>query len=216
MSLNRFAISALSKHNKAEAINEEILVDKATGEFLIKGLNGEFISFNRLSRLQSHINSIKNTCLTQNFYGKVYGIELEDVDLPKVIDEDVEIISSPQLLSPNQLDSLLLSIDVDAIFGIGDTNKGNVHMNEPKINMTILLATNETTTDTYGLTLEYNKSELGLKIIKPEYPTWNPGDVINYSSYITSMTISRNILDIPATDLRMILYGILYVIKEVS
>ena len=47
--LNRFAISALSKKYKDQALNEEIMVDKTTGEFLIKSPNGTLRPKNSIS-----------------------------------------------------------------------------------------------------------------------------------------------------------------------
>ena len=42
--IQRFAISALSRERKDEAVNEEILVGKYTGEFFIKSKDGVVIS----------------------------------------------------------------------------------------------------------------------------------------------------------------------------
>ena len=49
--LQRFAISGLSKERKDEAINEEILLGKYTGEFFIKSKDGVIISTDILNRL---------------------------------------------------------------------------------------------------------------------------------------------------------------------
>ena len=51
--LQRFAISGLSKERKDEAINEEILLGKYTGEFFIKSKDGVIISTDILNRLKS-------------------------------------------------------------------------------------------------------------------------------------------------------------------
>ena len=59
--VQRFAISALSKERKDEALNEEIMVGKYTGEFFIKSKDGIIISTDVLNRL----NASSNTLLSQ-------------------------------------------------------------------------------------------------------------------------------------------------------
>lgn len=48
--MQRFAVSALSKDRYLESVNEEIMVDKLTGEILIKDKNGYIVSADTTNR----------------------------------------------------------------------------------------------------------------------------------------------------------------------
>ena len=73
--IQRFAISALSRERKHEAVNEEIMVGKYTGEFYIKTKDGVILSADILNRNKTNINEItknkapstKVTLLINNF-----------------------------------------------------------------------------------------------------------------------------------------------------
>ena len=115
---NRFAISALSKENFVDAYNEEILVDKMTGEMLIKTPNGDIVSFDYNTRLKNNLYVIKNTANELNIYGNIYNIEFESLLLPSVVSGSVNYLDpSCELALIGNLQKfkrLLLNIDISS------------------------------------------------------------------------------------------------------
>lgn len=133
--LNRFAISALSKKYKDQALNEEIMVDKTTGEFLIKSPNGTLMSFDAINRRRSTINDATDYALMQNMYGNMYEVKIDGLILPEPVAYDTEILSEPVTLKSN-LKKVLFFIDLDEIVVDGDV--GEATENEPIVTIKIL------------------------------------------------------------------------------
>lgn len=119
---NRFGISALSKDKYMEAYNEEILVDKSVGEFLIKTPTGEIVSYNRTARLSSVYDNIRRVMRNSNYYGDLYTAENDSL-LPKVLNiasnttehnlDFIIYIKDPNNTTENDVKELKLYIDVD-------------------------------------------------------------------------------------------------------
>ena len=70
--LNRFAVSALSKKYKDQALNEEIMANKDTGEFLTKSPDGVVMSLDAMNRRRTAIANATEHALMQNMYGKMF------------------------------------------------------------------------------------------------------------------------------------------------
>ena len=68
----RFGFSALSKSNFLDAYNEEILVDKETGEFLVKSPDGQLLSYDYNNRIDHIHNDVKSVMNNLNVYGDLY------------------------------------------------------------------------------------------------------------------------------------------------
>lgn len=113
--LNRFGLSALSKHNAEIALNEEIMVDKETGEFLIKSREGYTISFDALSRRKSLLDDVEHFNNIMNMDGNVYIIDLDHLHLPCNIPYDHQILDNPIVLKERDLNRLLFHFDIDEI-----------------------------------------------------------------------------------------------------
>ena len=90
--LQRFAISALSKERKNEAVNEEILVGKYTGEFFIKTKDGVVISTDVLNRLKTSTESAIRCAESTGISGSVFKIDFDNLVLPSHIDYSTNII----------------------------------------------------------------------------------------------------------------------------
>ena len=73
---HRFGISGLSKENVNEAFLEEILVDKMSGEMLIKTPNGDIVSFDYNNRLKTNLVNIKHTGDDLNIYGNIKVVKM--------------------------------------------------------------------------------------------------------------------------------------------
>jgi hypothetical protein len=216
MSQNRFAISMLSKSRKAEAINEELMVDKSTGEILIRGVAGEYVSYNRLARFESHINRVTEICHRHNFLGKVYSLELDDYDTPMAIPETTNLLASGnQVLSLNKkLRTLYLSLDLDCLNSVMDQEKTMLHMKDTVITAQYSFGYNATQDIELTETVVLPLSEFNITMLRPEYPDWT-GDDVDYDVKLKTLSVARDPIDAPL-DLRMILHSAVCVIKEVS
>lgn len=115
MASNRFGISLLSKKNRATAYKEELMVDKDTGEVLIKTPSGDTISYNYNSRLKSQISTIKSIANNVSVYGDIISIELDNLDAPSVMEYDLNYITTALDIPYAECKKILFNIDIDAI-----------------------------------------------------------------------------------------------------
>ena len=121
--LQRFAISALSKERKNEAVNEEILVGKYTGEFFIKTKDGVVISTDVLNRLKTSTESAIRCAESTGIGGSVFKIDFDNLALPSHIDYSTNILGSEFIEVPNGSKNLLLNIDFDEYDILDNTAK---------------------------------------------------------------------------------------------
>jgi hypothetical protein len=112
--INRFAISGLSKKHNAQALPEEIMVEKNTGEFLIKSPEGMTISYDAIARRRSTITDATECALTQNMIGNMYELSIDEYMLPAIIPYGENIIGNSINLKQN-LRKLLVYVDIDEI-----------------------------------------------------------------------------------------------------
>lgn len=112
---NRYAISALSKKFKNKAYPNEIMIDKATGEIQIKCEDGNVISYNYLSRLNAHIDTLVFNSYNADLYGNIFEIELDNIDLPCTIDHSINLLDTPVEVTTRDFKAFMISVDIDAI-----------------------------------------------------------------------------------------------------
>lgn len=117
--LQRFAISGLSKERKDEAINEEILLGKYTGEFFIKSKDGVIISTDILNRLKSSTENAIRYAESAGMIGDLYRIEFDNINMPCHIDYDVNILGN-ETINLGQCNEFLLNFDYDEFDIVGD------------------------------------------------------------------------------------------------
>lgn len=80
---HRFGISLLSKKNKDKAYPEEVMIDKDTGEIVVKTSDeGDVVSFNAMARRQQAIERMKLKSNNLNVFGNIYEIESNYNELP--------------------------------------------------------------------------------------------------------------------------------------
>ncbi len=132
--LNRFGISALSKYNANVAMNEEIMVDKTTGEFLIKGKEGYVISFDAMSRRKSMLENVDHVNSMMNMGGDVYLLDLDHLHLPAPVEYDTQILQNSVVLKEKNLNKLLFNVDVDEII---PNTIAEVSVHEPIVELAI-------------------------------------------------------------------------------
>jgi hypothetical protein len=114
MSTNRFAVSALSRSRKEEALNDEIMIHKPIGQLLMKRPDGVIASHDSISRFNMHRKSLENNYANIGITGDLYVIELDNVDLPSEVQESTNILSTPVEISTG-VNKLLLSLDLDCL-----------------------------------------------------------------------------------------------------
>lgn len=110
--VERFAVSALSKQRAQEARNEEIVVDKYTGEFLLKTKDGVLLSADTLSRRKASIENALRYVDKTGIGGTLFQIDIEDVQLPSQMDYDMNILDSFIEIEP-KYKRILFNLDID-------------------------------------------------------------------------------------------------------
>lgn len=166
----RLGISALSRKNKANAELEEIMVQKDTGQFLIKTPAGEVISFDKLQRFKEHVNTVTFNAENTRIIGHMYEIELDNTELPKLITSDSNLIGGTPL-SLGDIDAhkikILISSDFDFI------NTKNLlevvpSTNGPSISVKFELRETPTGTAKGTFTVNASHDKLSTSVLRPE------------------------------------------------
>lgn len=109
--IQRFAVSGMSKQRADEAVNEEILLEKYTGEFLIKNKDGVVISIDTINRKAASYNNAVLLAEQTGICGDIFSLEDSDLNMPEIIPVDVNLLSEPVNL-PNACTKLLLNLDI--------------------------------------------------------------------------------------------------------
>ena len=118
--IQRFAISALSRERKAEALNEEILVGKYSGEFYIKTKEGMVLSADIMNRAKTATNEAVRIAELVNMTGEIYHVDFENLVLPGFIDYDVNILQQEPIDLPVDTKELLIHLDLDEYNIVGN------------------------------------------------------------------------------------------------
>ena len=111
--IQRFAISALSRERKHEAVNEEMLVGKYTGEFYIKTKDGVVLSADILNRNRVATNDAIRVAELMGMTGDLYNVEIDGLQLPAHIDYSVNILQNDHIQLPVGVKEILVYIDLD-------------------------------------------------------------------------------------------------------
>jgi|HigsolmetaAR204D_1030405.scaffolds.fasta_scaffold03588_1 hypothetical protein len=113
--MNRFAVSALSRDRKAEALPEELLVHKPTGQMLIKRPDGRIISYDKISRLKTHIDFLESSHSIIGIDGDLCLLELDHIELPNTVQYESNILDNPLTLGDSPVSKILISMDIDCM-----------------------------------------------------------------------------------------------------
>lgn len=111
--LQRFAISALSRERKDEALNEEILVGKYTGEFYVKTKDGIVMSTDVLNRSNASMNEAIRIAELMGMTDEIFRIDFDNIILPNYIDYGVNFIQNDRIEIPENTKEFLLYLDLD-------------------------------------------------------------------------------------------------------
>lgn len=121
--LQRFAVSGLSRERKDEAVNEEILIGKHTGEFFIKTKDGVVISTDILNRLKASTDNAIRLAELSGIIGDLYKVDFDQLVLPNHVDYSVNIIEGEPIELPIETKKILLNFDLDEYDILEDTAK---------------------------------------------------------------------------------------------
>ena len=111
--LQRFAISALSRERKDEALNEEILVGKYTGEFYIKTKDGIVMSTDVLNRSNASMNEAIRIAELMGMTDEIFKVEFDGMLMPNYIDYGINFIRNDRITLPEKTKEFLLYLDLD-------------------------------------------------------------------------------------------------------
>ena len=111
--IQRFAISALSRERKAEALNEEILVGKYSGEFYIKTKEGIVLSADIMNRAKAATDEAVRIAELVGMTGDIYHVDFEKLVLPGFVDYDDNILQQEPINIPVDAKELLIHLDID-------------------------------------------------------------------------------------------------------
>jgi hypothetical protein len=124
--IQRFAISALSRERKHEALNEEILVGKYTGEFYIKSKDAVVMSADIMNRMKASTDEAIRVAELLSMTGEIYNVELQNRVLPDHVDYNINILQNDVIELPNDSKEILLNLDIDE-YDIIDGKPNIVH-----------------------------------------------------------------------------------------
>lgn len=199
----RFGISALSRKFKNNALPTEIMIHKKTGQICVKTTEGDTISYDSLSRFNSHIKYLTDLSVNLNFFGVMQSITFDNIELPEVIEFNQNLFDEPLLIKSNNFKKLLISIDIDSI-EISSNNFLIEH--EPNCTLVLKFKKDE---DEQLITITKPLSVFNKNIINiNEY--FYGVDMSLYEVYIEELYITKNPYSTSPT-IRNILHSILTV-----
>lgn len=115
MSRDAIAISALSRDRFIESLNEEIMVQKNTGEFLIKSPDGEILSYDKINRINLTLKKIEEVCIENDFRGDIYKVDIDTFPMPNRLINGMDILADETNKIQIDTSSFLLYLDVDRL-----------------------------------------------------------------------------------------------------
>lgn len=201
---NRFALSFLSRSNKAQAVTGEVMMDKETGQLLVKTMSGDVMSFDSIARYRARINDVTVLAQTNGMRGLLTQVDFENLELPGVVSENTNFLLSPLTVKVNLLKRFLVSVDIDVI----ETATGNIGQ-EPTIYIDIRYTQGATTVNK---SISGPASQINTMAINPatHFP---PGtDLSGYTVAITNIYFRKN-TNYTTQTLRNIMHSVLVVVE---
>lgn len=189
--LNRFGISALSKRNKDIAVNGEMMLDKETGEVLVKSqTDGFVISFDALARTKSMLEDADHMNQMMNMKGKVYLLDLDHLHLPLTVEYDQNLLDNTILLKEGNLERMLFHIDLDEIVPNPVAGRSTT---EPYVNLDIHCSRKGVSLEEYSIDFNICKplSEINSRIILSEELELEY-DIMDYKVELEGISIVKN------------------------
>lgn len=134
--IQRFAISALSRERKGEALNEEILAGKYTGEFYIKSKDGVVLSADILNRTKSATDYAVRVAELVGMTGEMFRVDFDYLTLPSHVDYGINILGNEPIHLPDNNNKMLIYLDFDEYDIIGDNFRPIISKGKVQIKIT--------------------------------------------------------------------------------
>lgn len=110
----RYGVSLLSRKSHVKALPEELLIDKETGQILLKQADSNIISYDAMTRFKASTNALRATAERLIFLGKMVSIVPENTPLPKcVVSGESILVQETVELGP--IKKMLIQLDVDVV-----------------------------------------------------------------------------------------------------
>ena len=90
---SKWKIGRFERERKNEALNEEILVGKYTGEFYIKTKDGIIVSNDILDRTNSSMNNAIRIAEMVGMTGELFKVDFDELELPSHVDYTVNFLN---------------------------------------------------------------------------------------------------------------------------
>jgi hypothetical protein len=199
--IQRFAISALSRERKGEAINEEIIAGKFTGEFYIKSKDGVVLSADILNREKSATDTAIRIAELVGMTGRLFKVDLEGMTLPNHVDYSTNIVFDDPISIPDGCKDILINLDLDEYDILGDSFKP-VH-SEGKVK--IVISNNDKSIVVEKDLRNINYSLISLKDFS-----------VNNNLKITEITIEQdeNVFNVSSIGRTILLHNIFITVNE--
>lgn len=110
----RYGVSLLSRKSHVKALPEELLIDKETGQILLKQADSNIISYDAMTRFKASTNTIRATAERLIFMGKMVSIIPENTPLPKCVTSGEPILVE-ETVDLGPIKKLLIQLDVDVV-----------------------------------------------------------------------------------------------------
>lgn len=200
--IRRFVLSFLNKSEYTVAFNEEMICDENTGEILICTRDGDIISYDALSRYNTHEHTL---CSNANIYGlsgDVYDIAPDDFELPCEIRRGANILGTPVIFN-RSAKAMVVSLDCDYINTVRNELSTHLSTNlEMVIDIGLGLDGVQLTTSTIKSTVS-KLNTLTIDINKLYSGEWN-------EIYINSISVDHMSTSV---NMRVVLHSILIVFQ---
>lgn len=199
--IQRFAISALSRERKGEALNEEIIAGKFTGEFYIKSKDGVVLSADILNREKAATDNAIRIAELVGMTGRLFKVDLEEMTLPNHVDYSTNIVLNEPISIPDGCKDILINLDLDEYDILGDSFKP-VH-SEGKVK--IVISNNDESIVVEKDLRNINYSLISLKDFS-----------VNNNLKITEITIEQdeNVFNVSSIGRTILLHNIFITVNE--
>lgn len=199
--IQRFAISALSRERKGEALNEEIIAGKFTGEFYIKSKDGVVLSADILNREKAATDNAIRIAELVGMTGRLFKVDLEEMTLPNHVDYSTNIVLNEPISIPDGCKDILINLDLDEYDILGDSFKP-VH-SEGKVK--IVISNNDENIVVEKDLRNINYSLISLKDFS-----------VNNNLKITEITIEQdeNVFNVSSIGRTILLHNIFITVNE--
>lgn len=199
--IQRFAISALSRERKGEALNEEIIAGKFTGEFYIKSKDGVVLSADILNREKAATDNAIRIAELVGMTGRLFKVDFEYMTLPNHMDYSTNIVLNEPISIPDGCKDMLINLDLDEYDILGDSFKP-IH-SEGKVK--IVISNNDESIEVEKDLRNINYSLISLKDFS-----------VNNNLKITEITIEQdeNVFNVSSIGRTILLHNIFITVNE--